>query len=118
VRQSRPPQDARGEQLVVREHDTIGAVEHADPRLREPLERPEAVLEPVERRANVESGERDVTAAERQQCLARGQQLARDAVPTARCERKIGGARAVGDDGETHPRSTLSRMHERWAEIR
>ena len=82
VRQPGPAQQARGQQLVVGEDDRVRPVQHPDARLVEPLERPEPVLDPVERLAHVEPRERDVPAAERQQRLARSQQLARARRPS------------------------------------
>ena len=118
MRQPGAAEDARGEQLVVREDERVWPVEDANAGLLEPFERPEPVLDAVERAAHVEPRERDVATAERQQRFARGEHLARDPIPARRGEREVRGARAVRDDGETHPLSTLRRISEPWAAIR
>ena len=57
-------QRGRGRELVVRRDERAASVEHGHARRFEPLERPEAGLDAVERRQDVEPSERDVAVAE------------------------------------------------------
>ena len=119
VREPGPAEEARGQKLVVGGEQEGRPVEHADAAGRENAERPEAVVDAVERRPHVEPTERGVAGAEPLERLDRshGHELQTVETDGGECER--GGCRLAGDDGDEHGgRSKVTRTADRKALLR
>ena len=71
MRHARREQRGRGRELVVRGDEGAPPVQHGHAERVEPVERPQARLDAVERRQDVEAAERDVAAAEARRAPAR-----------------------------------------------
>jgi hypothetical protein len=92
---------AGGLELVVRREQGQRAVEHADARPLETAQMPQAVLDAIERRSDVETGQRLVARHQAGKGLARRQEGRLDSKrPTGPDERLIRGRGTVGDQGK------------------
>jgi hypothetical protein len=95
-------QETGGDQLVVRGEERRRAVEDADALRLELADDPQSVLDAVELRRHVETIERDVAPAEREERIPRSEQLPVGATPPPCGERNVRLGQLVCDDRELH----------------
>ncbi len=95
-------QEPGGQKLVVGGEQRAGPVERADAAGRERAERPEPVLDAVERREHVEPAERGVAVTELGDRLLGRVEAEAHSARRGGGERKVRFGRALGDDRELH----------------